>query len=374
MNIEKLKKILKYTIYADKFNYHNQIINFLDKFYVKDNFPKILINFDLHSDVKMNTICPKNNVANWVNAIFRKYDIDEYYWVVPKHIFNNSTMVEEIFNNNTARHTFSGNYTNIEYKDFSIPLKQSFLIDFSEDKILTDSIDLTEAEIQEKINTKPNNYKLITLYICTEDNLPDFIDDEVIVSVDGDYFSNNGFDTKADYEYTPKNIQEHFDSFVECLSNKNIYPTYLGLCLSNNYIGDLKSTDEFYNILLENFNCRIKFNIEYTYTDLRDDKHDFNDIYFYSAGNYIEIVYIEDNSLSEAEIKSNFSEVLKDLKDGVYNMQFYSKKVTDSYGNTEIKIYKHENSMKKVLKLSPDLSILLNKMKSKIQNLIQNKA
>ena len=53
MNTETLKKVLKYTTYIDKFEYHNQIINFLDKFYKKDTFPKKLINFDLHSDVKI---------------------------------------------------------------------------------------------------------------------------------------------------------------------------------------------------------------------------------------------------------------------------------------------------------------------------------
>lgn len=368
MDNETLKKVLKYTTYVDKFKYHNQIVDFLDKFYDKEIFPKKLINFDLHSDVKIGRKHDDVKVANWVNFTFNRYGIDEYYWVVPKHVLNDEKMTEALFHKKSR--TFSGNFTDTPYTDFSIPLKQDFYVDLSQNSIKTFE-DLDEEQIQEEINKEPDNYKLITIYTCTEDNLPDFIEDEVIVTVDGDYFSNNGYDTKNNYKYVPENIQQSFDSFIQTLSDKNIYPSYLALCLSNNYTEDVASTENFFDEIIHTKNIPIKLSIDYTHTDLHDDKHDYNETIFVINEGYMEFILKSIDTLKDSDIIELFDMFDGKLENGYYSFVFYSKYVTDENEKNKLLIYKYEKELEKIADYNPILNSIFLKCKNKINSLVE---
>lgn len=368
MDNETLKKVLKYTTYVDKFKYHNQIINFLDKFYDKDCFPKKLINFDLHSDLKIDKKYNDVMIANWINFTFNRYGIEEYYWVVPKHVLINEKMTESLFHKKSR--TFSGNFSDTPYTDFSTPLKQTFYINLAENRIRSFA-DFTEQQIQEEINKEPDNYKLITIYTCTEDNLPDFIEDEVIVTVDGDYFSNNGYDTKNDYKYMPENIQQSFDSFIQTLSDKNIYPSYLALCLSNNYTEDVASTENFFDEIIKTKNIPIKLNIDYTYTDLHDDKHDHNETIFVINEGYMDFILKSIDTLRDSDIIELFDMFNGKLENGYYSFVFYSKYITDENGNKKLSIYKYEKNLEKIADYNPEINDILIKCKNKINSLVE---
>lgn len=366
MDNEKIKKLLKYTTYVEKFKYHNQIINFLDRFYEKDDFPKTLINFDLHSDMKTESSVSNVLVSNWVNYIFSKYEIDEYYWVIPKHALYDEKF-QEIITSTKSKN--SGNYTGVPYTDFSKPLKQSFVFRYDNKGIYQEACKHSDEEILDYIDKSDDKYKLIHVYYCTEDNLPDFLNEDVIVSVDADYFSNTGYDTTNNYEHSPENIEQDFEKFIECLENKHIYPTYLGLCSSPNYVKDLENSDKFFDLLIQNHKSPVKFDIEYTYTDLRDDKYKSSKVYFYTIANTIEVFYRDNPNVPEAEIKRKLQNCRDNYENGVYMAKLYSKEIEDSYGNKEVVVYQDDIEIKQIAGEDGDLNTLFNKMKEKIEEL-----
>lgn len=362
MDTEKVKKILKYTTYVDKFKYHNQIINFFDKFYDKEDFPKILINFDLHSDMKFDYACIENNIANWVNHTFGRYGIDEYYWVIPKHAIKDENFIK-FFDEN--KNKTGGNYTKKDYTDFSVPLKQSFPYRYLKNKVYTKVTTETDDKILEYIEKQEKEHKLIHVYYCTEDNLPDFGSKDVLVSVDADYFSNNGFDTFSNYKYTPKNIQQEFDKFIDCLYEKHIFPWYMGLCLSTNYAQDLKSSEEFYDKLINTYHSPVKLNIDYTYTDLKEDNYEKYNGYFYASAHCVNLVYLDDKVSH-----TDFEKLLKpeEYEDGFYDVEFYAKEEKDSFDNRFLNIYPHQVYVTKIAERNNRLIYFLDTIKCKLAN------
>ncbi len=363
MDNEKIKKILKYTTYVDKFKYHNQIINFLDKFYTEEDFPKTLINFDLHSDMKLDYACIETNIANWVNHTFGKYGIEEYYWVIPKHAFNDEAFIKFL---EKDKNKSGGNYSQKPYTDFSKPLKQSFPYRYIKNKVYTDVTQESDEKILEYIEKQEKKHKLIHVYYCTEDNLPDFATEDVIVSVDADYFSNNGYDTYSDYKYTPENIQQEFDKFIDCMFQKHIYPTYMGLCISNNYAGDIESSEKFYDSIIETLNCPVKINIEYSYTDLEDDKHIHCTGYFYSYNRFSYVIYV-DQDIDENDLNNILKQT--QYEDGVYEINLYIKEKIDTFGNKKFTIYPHLINIDKIAEQNYKLNHFLDIIKTKLEEL-----
>lgn len=369
INTDLLKKQLRYTTYVDKFKHHNQMINFMDKFHDNESFPKILINFDLHSDVKVRKTCNVNGISNWVNHTFAKFGITDYYWVVPTHVLNDEKMTNELFNNTETVSSFMGNFTQTPYTDFSKPLKQSFLINTKNNKISKESANYTEEEIQKILSEDKEKYKLINIYTCTAENLPDFLNDDVLVSVDGDYFSNNGYDTVLDYTYEPEKIEDEFNQFIECLNKKNIFPIYMGLCLSGDYIDKIESTENFYDVILKNQKCPIKFNIVYDYTDVKSEKYEYTTSNFYCFDKLIEVLHQDIDSLDENKIIDLFKLKDKDLENGFYTIYFYVKTPEMNKDNSKIKIYKYEFELEKIGEYNSDIHFLINKLNNKIKNL-----
>lgn len=136
-------------------------------------FSKKLINFDLHSDAKCNKIPHRISVANWVNWAINEFNIEEYYWVVPKSILNNTQMREHCFSKISEmkgkfgkpkkiynKTSLYGNFTNIDYKYSSEKfLKQTFIVDKETSSIIAQYAYLPEDENIIKVS---NNEELKT--------------------------------------------------------------------------------------------------------------------------------------------------------------------------------------------------------------------
>ena len=85
---EIIKTATKETKLIDANFDHNQALDFSD--YIKSQnlkLPKIIINFDTHSDLYINkpiTIPKEEGIASWLNAYLAKYpEVEELYWVMP---------------------------------------------------------------------------------------------------------------------------------------------------------------------------------------------------------------------------------------------------------------------------------------------------
>lgn len=365
MDTEKLKKLLKYTIYADKFKYHNQMIDFLDKFYEPENFPKKLINFDLHMDLKFNLKCYRNGVENWVIHALKKYNIEEYYWVLPTNYFHNCKRINNLINQDEDRQ---------KNTDQNSPflLKKTFEFQSCKNRVWNVKDEERKEKFISQKTENPEDFKKITIYYCTKENLPDFNKDDVIVSVDADYFSNNGYDTYEDYKYSPIDINKDFEEFVDLLLNKNIYPTYFGLCLSKNYVEDLESSEAFYDEILKNQLCPIKFNINYTYTDLNDDDYSYSNAYFYKSDKLINIFLITNDLSTEEDIIKTFKldEVIND--DGIFKIGYFYKETTNVFNHPIAKLYPYEYNITKIVDNNGYLEVMTRLINEKIKNLKKN--
>ncbi|MBR1943684.1 hypothetical protein IJ843_08125 [bacterium] len=344
-----MQKIFDKTKFVDICDYHNQTIDFLEEIKKQtDYFPKKLINFDMHSDIRCNYeeefIC----VYNWVNFAFKNYGISEYYCVFPKSVFKNEDFVNCLFGdvaNLSKGRAFYGNYTKKEYKySDNSPLIQNLIFDKEKNQFLTEYSCLSEEDFLQKV-LENKNYTQVKVYFCTENNIPDFKDEDVIVSVDGDYFANNGYDTFEDFSYNPENIENDFTKFLNCLKEKHIKPLFLSLCISPNYSLKTNEISDFFAQIKNNCTNSNNLNFEHIHTDVRYDDYDYCVVFFDKTGSEYSFFDVSNNG---REIDKNFAlnilkEKYNDMEDGTYLFSFYVKDCTNpKTGKTYIKLYPDE--------------------------------
>ena len=250
---EIIKTATKETKLIDANFDHNQALDFSD--YIKSQnlkLPKIIINFDTHSDLYINkpiTIPKEEGIASWLNAYLAKYpEVEELYWVMPdKEAITQELQV--IFAQNDINELsdgveFYGNSLYFELpQDYFIknPLnKISYSQDFIIDKRngrLNEYIEKNKYS-QQLTNQYTNFGKRIKITTCTIDTLPDFKGSKVFLSIDADYISNSGFDTLKNFKLirNKKEIMQEFFEIFETINSKNIQPEYISLSLSPQYL------------------------------------------------------------------------------------------------------------------------------------------
>lgn len=337
------------TEYVDICDYHNQTIDFLNEIKNHTNyFPKTLINFDMHSDIRCyieeEFVC----VYNWVFFAFKNFGITDYYWVFPKSTFKNPKVLTHFFeniSNISKRRAFYGNFTQKQYEySPELPLIQNFILDEQNGMFMTEFACLNEDDFLKKVSDN-KNYKPLKVYICTEDNLPNFKDKDTIVSVDGDYFANNGYDTYADFSNDPADIKKQFESFINCLKEKNIFPLYLSLCISKNYSMQIDKIEEFYKKIKKDCINSKNLNFTHEHTDTRYDEYDYVVLFFHKKSDEFELFDVAnrgrkiDKNIGLEFVKQN----CQNLTDGTYLFSFYVKDCVDeNTGKTYLKMYSDE--------------------------------
>ncbi len=332
------------TKYVDICKYHNQTFDFLHAVSKQTNyFPKKLINFDLHSDMKCNKKPHSVNGANWVNWTINKFNIDEYYWVLPKSILHNEQMLNHCFGKIceikngrfgnkkkiSNRTCLYGNFTDNDYKySTKEPLKQFFIVDKETNEIFAKYANLSTSEIQQIINSN-ENYRLLTVYTCTEDNLPNLMNEDVIVTIDGDYFTNNGYDTFFNYSYDTNNIKMLFNNILQCFKFKHIKPVYLSLSMSKNYSLHHEELINFFKFLKDNCKNKQDIRVRYIHTDLKDDPYTRVSIIFDKEKDKITKISNNVDLNTESQLMDYISKKFKDNPDGNYNFLVYVKEVVN---------------------------------------------
>jgi len=247
-----VKEITRNTKLIDVNYDHNQALDVIDYAKSKNiSIPKIIINFDTHSDLYLNfpvAILESAGVENWINEyIARNPEVEELYWVLPNeevHLINLQTFFAEddlrdiknavpMFGNsiNTKLNWFYFVFNPLDKKSF----EQTYLID-PQTGVLNEYIEGNPAL---KYLFDPNKkYKKVKVVSCTKETLPDFKGQKVFLSIDADYTSNSGFDTTDNFKFvkSEENIDKTFYSIFETVKNKNIEPEIISLSLSPQYL------------------------------------------------------------------------------------------------------------------------------------------
>lgn len=249
-----IKEVSQNTKLIDTNLDHNQALDVIE-YANKKGFktPPILINFDTHSDIFVNTDRKKgqaSDIGDWINELLAKQpEIEELYWVMPYEAANNLDL-KFLFADNDLEvmeeheEVLFGNSTNTKIKTTHFvfnPLTkkaytQELLIDPDTYKINENSEDKELINrLFKKDISKLRKVKLIT---CTEKTLPDFKDKQVFLSIDADYISNSGHDTTMDFEIRKDRaaINATFYSIFKTLKEKNVKPEIISLSISPQYL------------------------------------------------------------------------------------------------------------------------------------------
>lgn len=252
INIDELIiKITQDTKLIDINTDHNQALDVIEYAHKKGlQTPKILVNFDTHSDIFLNSrvIKPEGaGLENWINEYIAKNpQVEVIYWVMPKEEATDYELrtffgenKEDDLNGgvqlfgNSIKNSIRGRFAVIPLTQKSY--SQKFLID-SKTGILN------EYDPTYRISTKlfdPNiQYRSVKIITCTEQTLPNLAGQNVFLSIDADYTSNSGFDTIGDFKIikSPKEVENTFISIFETLSKKNIKPAIISLSISPQYL------------------------------------------------------------------------------------------------------------------------------------------
>lgn len=249
-DIIQIKTITKNAKIIDANRDHNQAIDVVE-LAKKNNIkiPKIIINFDTHSDVYINHyIMPQYGaqIADWINVLFIEFpEIEELYWVMPieeiSTISQKGTFVVKDLKD-AASPLFGNTQKEPKYVNPNIdqiPYIQYFKIDKNTGR-MTEFISKNAKEEFDKYNNFSKRYKKLKIITCTESSLPDFKNKNVILSIDGDYISNSGFDTGKDFKNNknPQEINKSLKKMLNTIKKCNINPEIITLTLSPYYVPD----------------------------------------------------------------------------------------------------------------------------------------
>lgn len=245
-------EITKNTKLIDINEDHNQALD-VSEYAVKNGIeiPKILINFDTHSDVYLNVPTLKfksARVENWINEYLAKNpNVEELYWVMPDdeaHNLSLQTLFAEndflAIKNSTPLYGNSLN-TDIRWLHFVFtpldkkPYTQEFLID-SKTGLINEISRI--PEVNEKTFSPDIKYKKIKITTCTQKTLPNFDGKQVFLSIDADYTSNSGFDTVENFKIVKNEneISKTFYDIFNTIKSKNIQASIISLSLSPQYL------------------------------------------------------------------------------------------------------------------------------------------
>lgn len=236
-NNQKIRKAIKNISYINAFKDHDQILDALisaEKRFLK--IPKILVNFDTHSDIYVDKQIEEYSIANWINTAVQRYGINQIFWVIPERGLFNPTCFGFFFGENIGNsNVFNGNYDiHKVYKDIKKPLTQRFLFDILNASVSSESAKYSDEEFNSYLKT--GKYKKIIVNTCTASNLPK-INKDFILSIDGDYFNNCGFDSNSITEQIPFNTNKAYNDFIDFYSKKLKKASIVGLCISPEYVG-----------------------------------------------------------------------------------------------------------------------------------------
>lgn len=248
----EITKITPKTKLIDYNTDHNQALDVAQ--YAKNKglkIPKILINFDTHSDIVMNfpvVSWGESSIENWINEYIAKYpDVNEIYWVMPKEEAQNFriqiSLAQPRLEDFELGAPLAGNcidknfpVTKFIFKPlYKEPFIQTFLMDPETGKM---NEFIEDQEITKQLFDPNIKYKKVKIITCTEETLPDFKNKDVFLSIDADYISNSGFDTDEGWANNRNNPEMNRALFkmLQTINNKNIRPEIISLSLSPQYL------------------------------------------------------------------------------------------------------------------------------------------
>lgn len=247
-NFIKIHTITQNLKIIDANKDHNQALDVIEAAEKQNiEIPSTIINFDTHSDIYISHFVVPDygaQIADWINVLFAEHNkITELYWVMPiEQITTPEQKVTFTLKNDEKKYypLFGNTKKDPKFVNPNIdttPYIQYFKLNTKIGE-MTEFISKNAKEEFENYKPEKPYFKKVKVITCTENSLPDFKNKNIILSIDGDYISNSGYDTGRDFTNNrePQEIEKALSKMLETIKNKNIRPEIISMTLSPRYV------------------------------------------------------------------------------------------------------------------------------------------
>jgi hypothetical protein len=218
-------ELLRGSVAVDLMQHNNQVLDFVDALtddQVLDSTARLtIIHFDTHSDLHaypdptVNT--DREDISDFMNRLATDGRIAEVYWVLPEW-------------------TRNAEYRE-HYWELGLPDEPASYVEGPQ--VLDIHADRTQRLLY--FGAAPaaaSNIASVRFHKVLLDELPDFTGrSDVYLEIDGDYFSNSGFDTVLQGHTNPtrNDMLVNFATVAEALKTRGVRPLIASWCLSPSY-------------------------------------------------------------------------------------------------------------------------------------------
>ena len=227
---EKLYELFKNTYTEVNKNHDEAVIAFENFCNIKGSTIPIMVNYDTHSDVYLNSKQISPNIANWVNFCFSKLGVVEYYWIIPHYIMQNPDFKKSFETNDKLQQETFQHGAMRAFGSLNDVLKEKFLLNKENSELITaKKLDIINEKNKKfgikEITEEDENLIPVYLYIVPFDKISVLKDKEIALSIDADSFCNTGHDTIDainNLHITSDEIKNEFDLFITQLYENNV--------------------------------------------------------------------------------------------------------------------------------------------------------
>ncbi len=254
---EKITELFKNAYTEVNKNHDEAVIAFENYCNIRNRKIPVMVNYDTHSDVYLNTKQISPNIANWVNFCFSRLGLVEYYWIIPRYIMQNSVF-KKVFetSDKLQQETFQHGAMRA-FGGLDDVLKENFLLNKETAELITVKKINFLNEKNKKFNlpiitAEHEGFVPVSIYIVPFDKISVLKDKETALSIDADSFCNSGHDTINainNIDITSDEIKKEFDFFISALYENNVKINAASLTRSPAYFPPKfeKEINEFYS-------------------------------------------------------------------------------------------------------------------------------
>lgn len=245
---------------------HDEAVNAFENFCnIYNRKIPIMVNYDTHSDVYLNTKQTSANIANWVNFCFSQLGVVEYYWIIPHYIMQNPSFKKSFETNDKLQQETFQHGAMRAFGSLNEVLKENFLLNRNTAELITvKKIDIINEKNKKfnlrEITAETEDFTPISLYIVPFDKISVLRDKEIALSIDADSFCNTGHDTIDainNISINSEEIKQEFDMFVSALYENRVKICTASLTRSPAYFPQKfeKEIQEFFNSVKKASEC-----------------------------------------------------------------------------------------------------------------------
>lgn len=219
---EKIKDLFKNS-YTEINKNHDEAVRAFENFCnINNRKIPVMINYDTHSDVYLNSKQISENIANWVNFCFSRLGVIDYYWIIPHYIICDSVFKKTFENNEKLQQETFQSGAMRAFGNLDDVVNEKFLLNKETSELITaKKLDIINEKNKKfgltTINALDEGFIPVSLHIVPFNKISILENKEIALSIDGDSFCNSGHDTIGainNVNITSQELKKEFELFI----------------------------------------------------------------------------------------------------------------------------------------------------------------